>query len=154
MLSRVLFFAIPWTVASEAPPSMGFSRQEYWSSLPCPPPGNLPDPGIEPASPPSLWHLLRCRRIFYSLSPLGFEILLDRNKNLSSDQKKTKSWFIIHRIREMNYLMAKYDTEKKARKLSLVVFYEVGKFVKSLKDQLISEILKMIVHIVFFCELD
>ena len=50
--------------------------------------------------------------------------------------------------------MAKYDTEKKARKLSLVVFYQVGKFVKSLKDQLISEILKMIVHIVFFCELD
>ena len=54
----------------------------------------------------------------------------------------------------MNYLMAKYDTEKKARKLSLVVFYEVGTFVKSLKDQLISEILKMIVHVVFFCELE
>ena len=39
-----------WTVALQALLSMGFSRQEYWSGLPCPPPGNLPDPGIEPAS--------------------------------------------------------------------------------------------------------
>ena len=44
-------FAIPWTVACEAPPSMGFSRQEYWSGLPFPSPGNLPDPGIKPRSP-------------------------------------------------------------------------------------------------------
>ena len=43
-------FATPWTVALQLPPSMGFSRQEYWSGLPCPPPGDLPDPGIEPAS--------------------------------------------------------------------------------------------------------
>ena len=41
----------PWTVASQAPLSMGFSRREYWSELPCPPPGDLPDPGIEPRSP-------------------------------------------------------------------------------------------------------
>ena len=41
----------PWTVARQAPLSMGFSRQEYWSGLPCPPPGNLPNPGIESASP-------------------------------------------------------------------------------------------------------
>ena len=39
-----------WTVACQAPLSMGFSRQEYWSGFPCPPPGNLPDSGIEPAS--------------------------------------------------------------------------------------------------------
>ena len=39
-----------WTVARQAPLSMGFSRQEYWSGLPCPPPGDLPDPGIEPMS--------------------------------------------------------------------------------------------------------
>ena len=43
----------PWTVACQAPLSMGFSRQEYWSELPCSPPGDLPDPGIEPASPES-----------------------------------------------------------------------------------------------------
>ena len=42
--------ATPWTVAHQAPLSMGFSRQEYWSGLPCPPPGDLPDPRIEPAS--------------------------------------------------------------------------------------------------------
>ena len=40
----------PWTVALQAPLSMGFSRQEYWSGLPCPPPGDLPHPGIEPKS--------------------------------------------------------------------------------------------------------
>jgi len=50
-LSRVWLFAISWTVAFQAPLSMGFSRQEYWSELPFPPPGDLPDPGIEPKSP-------------------------------------------------------------------------------------------------------
>ena len=44
-------FATPWTLARQAPLFMGFSRQEYWGGLPCPPPGDLPDPGIEPASP-------------------------------------------------------------------------------------------------------
>ena len=39
-----------WTVARQAPLSMGFSKQEYWSGLPCPPPGDLPDPGIKPMS--------------------------------------------------------------------------------------------------------
>ena len=43
--------AIPWTVAHQAPLSMGFSRQEYWSGLPFPSPGNFPEPGIEPGSP-------------------------------------------------------------------------------------------------------
>ena len=43
--------AIPWTVACQAPLSMGFSRQEHWSELPFPSPGDLPDPGIEPGSP-------------------------------------------------------------------------------------------------------
>ena len=43
-------FATPWTAALQAPLSMGFSRQEYWSGLPCPPPGDHPDPGIEPGS--------------------------------------------------------------------------------------------------------
>ena len=51
LLSRVRLFATPWTVAHQAPPSMGFSRQEYWSGLPFPSPGHLPDPGIEPRSP-------------------------------------------------------------------------------------------------------
>ena len=42
---------IPWTVARQAPLSMGFPRQEYWSGLPFPSPGDLPDPGMEPRSP-------------------------------------------------------------------------------------------------------
>ena len=49
--SHVQLFAMPWTVARQTPLSMGFSRQVYWSGLPCPPPGNLPNPGIEPRSP-------------------------------------------------------------------------------------------------------
>ena len=43
----------PWTIARQAPLSMGFSRQEQWSGLPCPPPGNLPNPAIKPTSPVS-----------------------------------------------------------------------------------------------------
>ena len=50
-LSRVRLFETPWTVAHRAPPSMGFSRQEYWKGLPFPSPGDLPNPGIEPRSP-------------------------------------------------------------------------------------------------------
>ena len=44
------FVVTPWTVAHQAPLSMGFSRQEYWSALPFHPPGNLPDPEMKPAS--------------------------------------------------------------------------------------------------------
>ena len=51
VLSRILLFLTPWTVARQAPLFMGFSRQEYWSGLPCPPPGDLPNPGIKPRSP-------------------------------------------------------------------------------------------------------
>ena len=47
---RVCLFATPWTKAYQAPLSMGFSRQEYWSGLPFPSPGDLPNPGIEPES--------------------------------------------------------------------------------------------------------
>ena len=60
-------FATPWTVARQAPLSMGFSRQEYWSELPFPSQGDLPDPGIKPASPAlqvdslPLSHLGSCR---------------------------------------------------------------------------------------------
>ena len=50
-LSLVQFSATPWIVARQTPLSMGFSRQEYWSRLPFPSPGDLPDPGKEPGSP-------------------------------------------------------------------------------------------------------
>ena len=48
-LSRVRLFVTPWPIACQTPLSMGLFRQEYWSGLPYSPPGNLPDPGIEPA---------------------------------------------------------------------------------------------------------
>ena len=50
-LSHVRLFATPWTVALQFPPSMEFSRQEYWSGLPFPSPGDLPDPGIKTGCP-------------------------------------------------------------------------------------------------------
>ena len=50
-LSSVRLFVTPWTVAYHTPPSMGFSRQEYWSRVPFLPPEDLPDPGIEPRCP-------------------------------------------------------------------------------------------------------
>ena len=53
----------PWTAAYQAPPSMGFSRQEYWSGLPFPSPGDLPNPGIEPMS--------HYRWILFTFKPLG-----------------------------------------------------------------------------------
>ena len=48
--SRVRLFVTPWTVARQGPLSMGFSRQQCWNGLPCPPPGNFPNPGIETVS--------------------------------------------------------------------------------------------------------
>ena len=51
LVSRVQLFVTPWTIACQGPLSMGFSRQEYWSRLPFPSPGNVPKPGIEPRSP-------------------------------------------------------------------------------------------------------
>ena len=101
-LSRVRLFATPWTVAYQAPRSMGFSRQEYWSGLPFPSPGDLPNPGIEPGSPalqtdtlPSeplgslsllQWifltqelnqGLLHCRQILYHMSHKGSPRILE-----------------------------------------------------------------------------
>ena len=55
---HVQLFVTPWTVTCQAPLTMGFSRQEDWSGLPYPPPGDLPDPGSNP-------HLLHCRQILY-----------------------------------------------------------------------------------------
>ena len=59
LLGCVQLLVTPWTIAHQAPLSMGFFRQEYWSGLWFPPPGNLPDPGIEPMYPSSLhWQVV------------------------------------------------------------------------------------------------
>ena len=81
-LSRVQLFATPWTVAHQAPPSMGFTRQEYWSGLPFLSPGNLPNPGIEPRSltlqadaltsePPGKWYKWRHLLSVENLKSIG-----------------------------------------------------------------------------------
>ena len=62
--SHVWLFATPWTLASQVPLTMGFSRQEYWSGLPCPPPGIFSTQGLNP-------HLMHCRQILYLLSCRG-----------------------------------------------------------------------------------
>ena len=86
--SVMSYSAIPWTVANQAPLSMEICRQEYWSELPCPPPGDLPDPGIKPSSPalqaysllsepsgkPLLWK--KCFNYIESCSQLVVELLL------------------------------------------------------------------------------
>ena len=71
-LSGVWLFATPWTVAYQAPQSMAFSRQEYWSGSPFPSPRALPDPGIEPESP-ALW------ADAFPFEPLGKYPVVDMN---------------------------------------------------------------------------
>ena len=101
MLSpSVRLFATPWTVACHAPLSMRFSRQQYWSGLPFPPPGDLPDSRIESR----LLYLLHCRQILHQLSHRGSP-KLPRDKpiwriscagnllcSLSRVQKKEMEW--------------------------------------------------------------
>ena len=67
--NRVLLFVILWTVAHQAPLSVGFSRQEYWSGLPCPPPGDLLDPGITPV--PLMSPALAVRKASSILGPFN-----------------------------------------------------------------------------------
>ena len=81
LLSHVWLFGTLWTVACQAPLSLGFSRQEYWSGLPCPSPGDLSDAEIKPAS---LW-LLHCRRILYHWANREAKWML---KNLN----KVRTW--------------------------------------------------------------
>ena len=71
MLSPVHLFATLWTVAHQAPLSMRFFRQGFWSGLPCPPPGDLPNPGIEPRSP-----ALQADSLLTELQGKPYEIIL------------------------------------------------------------------------------
>ena len=84
-LSPIWFSAAPWTVALQAPLSMRFSRQEYWSGLPFPSPGNLPDPGIEPTS---LASLACAGRLFTAESPGKLPI-----GNITSQTQSTFTYY-------------------------------------------------------------
>jgi len=93
LLNCVRFFVTSWTVPHQAPLSMGFSRQGYWSGLPLPSPGNLPDPGIEPTSlaSPAL-----AGRFFTTEppgKPLGWkEVRSQKNKSKKQDMQHIGDW--------------------------------------------------------------
>ena len=92
-LSHVRLFAMPWTVAYQVPPSMGFSRQEYGSGLPFPSPGDIPNPGIEPRSPTlyaDIYHLNHQEMLF--TPQRGFPLSSYRQIRCDSDP--------IHSIRD------------------------------------------------------
>ena len=87
LLSCIWLFVTLWTVAHQVPPSTGCSRQEYWSQLPCPPPGDLHDPGIE--------HLLHFRWILYcwAIRTLGWQ----RIKSVNLGTKQYNSYNMYNR---------------------------------------------------------
>ena len=84
--SHVQIFAILWTTALQAPLSVGLSRQEYWSGLPCPPPGDLPDPGIQ-------LHLLPLPLLHWHMGSLPSKLLLEE---MSRGSKR--STFYMHTL--------------------------------------------------------
>ena len=96
-VSPVRLFVTPWTVAHHAPLSMGFSRQEYWSGLPCPPPEDLLNPGIEPRSPALQEDSLQAE---LSGKPNALFIIknlfakLDRTLFTITFRRYSKEWFI------------------------------------------------------------
>ena len=95
-LSHVQFFATPWTVAHQASLSMGVSRQEYWSGLTFPSPGDLPDPGIKPRSP-----ILQADTLTSEPPEKSLLLLLRALKCLSKPSIFNKTIFF--RIRESNF---------------------------------------------------
>ena len=88
LLSLVQLLEIPWTVACQAPLSMEFSRQEYWNGLPFPPPGDLPDPGIELTSPASPALAVDSLPLSHLGSPVCIQIyvIYNRSKQLHIQQ--------------------------------------------------------------------
>ena len=93
MLSRVRFFATPWTVAHQAPLSMRFSRQEYWSGLPFPPPEDLPDPGTKPESPALTGK-------FFTTEPPGKPLLTGTPSNLKHSPFSFLTSVLCHMLTE------------------------------------------------------
>ena len=81
LFSHVLLFVTPWTIGCQTPLSMGFSRQEYWGGLPFPPPGDLPDPGIEL----HLLHILCWQADSLPLSHLGKPIYLYNHHHIQDE---------------------------------------------------------------------
>ena len=91
-LSRVRLFATPWTVAYWASPSMGFSRQRYWSGLPFPSPEDLPDPGIKPRSPALQAGALPSEPLLGMLLEKSGEITPERIERQSQSKNNAQLW--------------------------------------------------------------
>ena len=111
----VRLFATPWTVACQAPLSVEFSRQQNWNGLPCPPPGHLPDPGIEPTSPALAGRLAATRdapRIGGG-AQLGPQQLLRSLHGRQSDFPGGSRTEPPHRIRHPPWGWAKRETQRK-----------------------------------------
>ena len=113
MLSRfscVWFFMMLWTVGCQAPLSMGFSWQKYWSGSPCPSPGDFPNPRIEPSSP-HLLRLLHCKKILYALSHPGSSIVTlssfkFHHKSGPAESESVSGWYmVLHYFRSKWVLM-------------------------------------------------
>ena len=93
MLSHVQLFVTPWTVAHQAPLSIGFSRQEHWSRLPFPPPRDLPNPGIEHVSPAS--PAAACG--FFTTEPPGKPYKVHWHTSSNNQSKITYFLHVLHR---------------------------------------------------------
>ena len=104
----------PWTVAHQAPLSMGFSRQEYWSGLPFPPPGDLPDPGIEPTSSASL----ALAGGFFTTEPLGKPQKLDELKSPSKSGGLWAPFFLM----QLPLYTSNAATPVQATDISLLIY--------------------------------
>ena len=94
--SHVWLFETPWTVAHQAPLSMRFSRQEYWSGLPCSPPGDLPNPGIEPMAPMSPALQADSLPLSHQETPEWFIVIIKKSN--------TKTWKKESKITTVNIL--------------------------------------------------
>ena len=90
VLSRVPLFAVLWTIAHQTPLSMGFSRQEYWSGLPCPPPGDLPNSGIKLVSFAAPGLQVDSLPLSHQRSPLHLRLL-------------SKNMFYLHSLWKRNF---------------------------------------------------
>ena len=119
----VWLFATPWTVARQAPLSIGFSRQEYWSGLPCPPSGDLPGPGIEPSSPasPTVGR-------FFTTEPSGKTLWM----GILVFNSRTLSWGLyFRRISGQRMLCMKWDP---VLCLPLLLYHYAGTMSHDLKE--------------------